>query len=170
MPTSWSDDFTHDYFADTTYSVLAGTEGTDFTVAPHALQVSGSALLWNDQRTVAVAPFEMTLVVSGANAALPSTLGFGFGNIFGVNLLLGLWSPPNLQFAAEDISGTTIIGSTPYTYTPGTDVTFRMQVDVAGNGLLTVTPSTSIAGVVPDHVMAALAADPSIYPLVEIVP
>src|ERR1700756_4350506 len=52
MPLTWADDFTYDYFGDATYSVLVGTEGSTFTVAPNDLGITaGGICFWEDQRT-----------------------------------------------------------------------------------------------------------------------
>lgn len=50
MPTSWSDDFHTDNFSGgVNYSIVVGTEGTDFILSDN-LEVSGT-LLWADERT-----------------------------------------------------------------------------------------------------------------------
>jgi hypothetical protein len=87
MPTTWSDDFTHDYFADSTYALVAGTEGTDFTVAPNTLTAAippaGTLVGWQDQRTAQTFPFSQTIYFTTYPSDDPSsginhTFAFGW--------------------------------------------------------------------------------------------
>lgn len=73
MPASWVDDFTHDYFADSTYSLIAGVEGTGpsdtFEVSGGALRIHGDgfttlAVAWDDPRSPGLLSCSLSLTVS----------------------------------------------------------------------------------------------------------
>lgn len=118
MPTTWTDDFSHDYFGDSTYALSAAVpapvEGTTFTVGASSYGVNAlevfynSVVPWQDTRSPALTPnCTMTmnfpaLHMDESFAIAPYDRGgvfFGFAELGwllsgGINLMAGVAQNP----------------------------------------------------------------------------
>lgn len=77
---SWTDDFSHDYFADSTYNLIDGVEGTDFSIASSMLDFlsGGGTVTWDDARAVAATGWVEVTFQDATELVSPDTTGGNF--------------------------------------------------------------------------------------------
>jgi hypothetical protein len=168
MPTTWSDTFTHDYFSDSTYTIQAGVEGTDFSVSANDLAILSTsttgALQWTDQRISQNPPFTVNLGWTPGGYAY----GIYVATISDSTFTYGLFA----SFSAQEPNNLQVFGYAPgglnffdsLTVTAPVDPTEITMTFDADSGVVTSTfGATSLPHTLAAGFWTALSAE-DLYP------
>lgn len=166
MPTSWSDDFTHDYFSDSTYTVIAGVNGVDFSVSGGLDILTSSTIVWLDERAAHTLPYQTAITFASGPVINTLVLGMTDASV-STTICAAIYTGGNVSILTLDTIDGELIGGTvawtpPVPFTLGLNATSSTitVTELIGNTVL-----TSIS--TPPNLAAAIIATPT-YPFVEI--
>ena len=167
MPVSWTDTFSHDYFADHTYTLLAGVEGTDFNLSGGQFVATGTSTWVDPRRSHLFSNYFTTITASNLVTAGTATVVTGLTTIDESHAILGAYEDGGvliLEVISSTDSGDNISLSTSLSLSGATTLTLSVL-----NGVVTCT--TSSGGLLTATMAPTLVTDlsgHSLYPFAEV--